>query len=34
MLVIIGLSYGSTIRALPLTGGGVAFSLVALCSED
>ncbi|WP_408931057.1 hypothetical protein ACKFRM_06305 [Corynebacterium sp. YSMAA1_1_D6] len=30
MIVIIGLSYGSTIRALPLIGGGVAFAVAAL----
>ena len=30
MIVIIGLSYGFTIRALPLTGGGVAFAMAAL----
>lgn len=30
MIAIIGLSYGFTIRALPLTGGGVAFAMAAL----
>ena len=30
MIGIIGLSYGFTIRALPLTGGGVAFAMAAL----
>lgn len=30
MVAIIGLSYGFTIRALPLTGGGVAFAMAAL----
>lgn len=30
MIAIIGLSYGFVIRALPLTGGGVAFAMAAL----
>lgn len=30
MIAIIGLSYGFSIRALPLTGGGVAFAIAAL----
>ena len=30
MIAIIGLSYGFTIRALPLTGGGVAVAMAAL----
>ena len=30
MIAVIGLSYGFTIRALPLTGGGVAFAMAAL----
>ncbi|WP_070432676.1 APC family permease [Corynebacterium sp. HMSC06D04] len=30
MIAIIGLSYGFTIRALPLTSGGVAFAMAAL----
>ena len=30
MIAIIGLSYGFTIRALRLTGGGVAFAMAAL----
>lgn len=30
MIAVIGLSYGFTIRALPLTGGGVAFAMAGL----
>lgn len=30
MIAIIGLSYGFTICALPLTGGGVTFAMAAL----
>ncbi|MFG6302019.1 hypothetical protein ACGIJE_07515 [Corynebacterium hesseae] len=30
MIAVIGLSYGFTIRALPLTGGGAAFAMAAL----
>ena len=30
MIAVIGLRYGFTIRALPLTGGGVAFAMAAL----
>lgn len=30
MIAITGLSYGFSFRALPLTGGGVAFAMAAL----